>query len=135
MIKEHLRKMTYHVTRYYPNHEDRTETARYRATRHQLVDVEKRSCAVCGTREHLECHHYYVEWADSNAVDWKSFQRQHPDLVDWSQFDDPKDFVDCPENMMILCATHHRHVNHGIHAVPFPSWQLQRHMRAGFKFA
>ena len=131
----HLRRMTYHVTRYYPDHEKRAETALYRRTRHQLVVVEKRPCWICGTRQTLECHHFYVEWSDQNAVDWDKFMAAHPDLVDWAALDDPSDFVDMVPNMTILCAKHHRHVNHGIHMVPYPSWELQRHMKAGFKFA
>lgn len=134
-MKEHLRRMTLHITRYYPNHEDRTETSEYRRTRHQLVNVEQRGCWVCGTRKNLECHHFYVEWADANAVDWFEFQRRHPDLADWTKFKDPKEFVDSPANMRILCARHHRHVNHGIHAMDYPSWELQAWDKSQFQFA
>lgn len=127
--------MTMHVTRYYPDHEHRTETPEYRSTRRQLIEIEDQPCWVCGIREHRECHHFYVEYSDQNAVDWDAFQRRHSDLVDWSTFDDPKQFVDSPANMRILCAKHHRHVNHGIHAMPYPSWELQAWDKAAFRFA
>jgi len=134
-MKEHLRKLTLHIRRYYPNHEDRTETAEYRATRRYLIDEQKYPCWVCGTRLHLECHHFYVEWADANAVDWDSFRKRHPQLAPWDSFDHPAQFVDHRSNMRILCAKHHRHVNHGIHCMDYPSWELQAWDKAAFVFA
>lgn len=130
---EHLRRFTIHITRYYPDHEDRHATELYRHTRHQLIVVERIPCWVCGTHEKLETHHYYVEWADQRAVDWDIFMQEYPSIVDWSEYrDDPARFVDCRANMLVLCAKHHRHVNYGIHCLTYPDWQLLCHERPGY---
>lgn len=133
VIGEHLRRVTIHITRYYPDHEDRVASEEYRHTRHQLIVVQQLPCWICGTRDKLESHHFYVEWADQNAVDWDVFQKRHPNVVDWSQYrDNPARFVDSPENMRILCAKHHRHVNHGIHCLTYSDWELQAWPKPGY---
>jgi hypothetical protein len=37
--------------------------------------------------------------------------------------------------MRILCEKHHRGINHGIHMIPLPVWEMQRIKRDDFIFS
>ena len=132
--REHEVKETLTVDIYYPDHPPRVESSLFRHTRHQLLEVEKRGCWVCGVRAQLEVHHFHVEWADAEGVDWVRMRQLHP-RFHWQTFKEPADFVDAPYNMMVLCADHHRHRDRGIHMLPYPIWVMQRERRKDFVFA
>jgi hypothetical protein len=135
MIKnEHEEKGTIHFDICYPNHAPRTESALFRATKHHLVKVLDTPCWVCGTKEKREVHHFHIEWADSEGVDWEKMRALHP-AFDWSTFKEAADFVDSAYNMRVLCEKHHRGVNHGIHMLPYPMWIMQAVQRADFVFS
>lgn len=127
-LREHL-----DVDIYYPDHPPRTESALYRETHHLMIYVEKRPCWVCGTLEHRETHHFHIEWADANGVDWDRMRKLHPDF-NWSKFKEATDFVDSAYNMMVLCADHHRHRDRGIHMLPYPIWIMQAVCHSDFIF-
>lgn len=132
--REHEQTTTLHIDIFYPDHAVRTESALFRKTKHQLVAVLDTPCYVCGTKEHREVHHWHAEWADSEGIDWDKMRTLHP-AFDWSTFKEPSDFIDSEYNMKILCAKHHRGINHGIHMVPLPMWEMQRIQKADFVFS
>lgn len=132
ITNEHEFKESLVVDIFYPNHHPRKESNLFARTKHKMIDVEDTPCFVCGSKELREVHHFHLEWAFSDAVDWDIMKKIHPDF-DWTTFKSAEDFVDSEYNMMILCQNHHRHVNHGIHNLPFPIWEAQRYMKADFK--
>lgn len=128
---EHELKETLTVDVWYPDHALRKESNTFSRTKHHLVTVLDTPCFVCGCKNLREVHHFHVEWAFSDGVDWDHMRVLHPNF-DWTTFKTPEDFVDSEYNMMVLCQTHHRHVNHGIHNLPYPIWIMQRNAAKGF---
>ena len=93
---EHLQKQTLTVQVYVPDHPDRTATPIFAATRRKLIENNPAACCyICGTRDALELHHYWVEWCDSTAVDWGKVRQLVPSF-DWNTFDPtkPEMFID-----------------------------------------
>lgn len=133
-MKEHELKMTVLVDVFYPDHLPRTESPMFARTKRHLVHDLDTPCWICGTKEGREVHHFHVEWADADGVDWDRMRTLHPGF-DWSTFKVPADFVDSPYNMLVLCAKHHRGKGHGIHLLPYPVWIMQRNQRADFVFS
>jgi len=129
---EHELKGSAEFDVWYPDHPPRSESATFRATRKLLIESGTGECFICGAKDDLEAHHWYVEWAFADAVDWARMETLYPDF-NWSEFKEPEDFVDSPFNMVILCEEHHRHKNHGIHNLPYPIWVMQKHKKAGFQ--
>ncbi|WP_431822223.1 hypothetical protein [Burkholderia sp. F1] len=56
---------------FYPDHEPRTESATFRASKRAMKKESGYVCAVCGDDQAVESHHRFFEWAFSNAIDWK----------------------------------------------------------------
>lgn len=133
-ILRHMLASTMSFRVWYPAHEQRTESALFRATRRKMIDENKTPCMVCGTRDKLELHHWLVEWAYANAVDWRKMRKLHPQF-DWSQFKEAADFVDSEYNCRVLCVKHHRLHAYGIHNLPYPIWREQMHMPDDWTFA
>ena len=122
---------------WYPAHEARAESATYRASRKALIEDDPDACCrVCGSKHNLETHHFYVEWAFANAVDWDKMRELHPSF-DWASFKEPEDFVDSVYNLSpgVLCRKHHRLHAFGIHNLPYPVWLEQRHKPDDWRFA
>jgi hypothetical protein len=148
----HYMKMTSHFIACFPPHERRKNTNIYNHTHHQLCHVQDMPCFICGKTHKtdgiaLETHHFYIEKAAQNAVDWIAFGNSAKNLYniqtgqhigskyDWSCVaKNPDLFVDSPDNMIVLCKEHHISGNKGIHHVPFPNWILQKYPRDGFQF-
>ena len=131
---EHEYKETLTVDVFYPEHVQRTESALFRETKHTLIDKDDKPCMVCGSRENREVHHWFVEWAYANSIDWKKMQAYFTDF-DWSSFKEPSDFVDSEYNCRVLCMTHHRAKDAGIHMIPYPIWLEQLHKTRAFVFS
>lgn len=141
----HLHKVTLVEEEFVPDHPGpRRESKLFERTKHHLVAVLKTPCWICGTHDNLEVHHFHCEWSMADSQDWSEqpwvedhgdgwvihhqtgkMREVHPDF-NWSTFTKPEDFVDSEYNMMVLCATHHRHKDHGIHAMTYPAWIAQR---------
>lgn len=132
-MSEHEVKLTMTVDLFYPDHPPRTESPLFARTKHHLVSVLDTPCRVCGTKELREVHHFHAEWADADGIDWDHMRVIHP-LFDWSTFKDASDFIDSEYNMMVLCQKHHRHVDHGIHNLPYPDWIMQENKLSSFQF-
>ena len=135
------------ITRYkvhFPHHDPRKNSAIYNRTHAHMRHMP---CFICGKIfEHVETHHFYIEKAAQNAIDWKVFgefakhcyniQTGEPlDQFDWSEVaQNPDLFVDSQLNMITLCKEHHTSGAYGIHHVPFPDWILQKFPKNGFQF-
>ena len=134
---EHEQKETITVDRFYYNHPPRKESSLFRHTKHQLIVVEDTPCWICGSKMSREVHHMTVEWADAEAVDWSEDSNIRKDFPNfpWAAFQEPEDFVDSRWNMRVLCKKHHIGKDHGIHALPYPIFQIQRYKKADFVFS
>jgi hypothetical protein len=94
----------------------------------------------------VETHHFYIEKAAENAIDWKVFGKfadqcyniqtgESLAKFDWNEVaKNPDLFVDSEQNMIVLCKQHHTSGPYGIHHVPFPDWILQKFPKDGFQF-
>lgn len=134
MNNEHEMREQITIDIFYPDHSPRTESPLFTQTKHHLIKVLNTPCWICGSKENREVHHFHVEWADADGVDWDKMRTLHPNFP-WSTFKEPKDFVDSEYNMMVLCEKHHRGKDHGIHLLPYPIWIMQREQKADFVFA
>lgn len=141
--------MSNHYVVNYPVHEKRTETSIYRKTRKEMSHLP---CFICGRMKgdnntSLETHHFYIEKAATNAIDWEKFgvfaKNTHHiqtgenigEKMDWKKVESNPDlFVDSRHNMIVLCKQHHTSGNTGIHHVPFPDWISQKFAVDGFQF-
>ncbi len=128
---EHELRETLSVDVFYPDHAPRKESNLFARTKHRLIEVLDTPCWVCGSKAAREVHHMIIEWAFADAIDWSKVKADYPDF-DWATFKEPGDFVDSAYNMRVLCATHHRGADRGIHAIPYPIWLAQRYVKAGF---
>jgi len=131
-IKGHLRKLTLKIAVYYPEHERRTESEEFRKTKYRLIEIEDRGCFICGSKEKREVHHFYIEWALKDAVDFEQFKRDYPQFKKYKTVDD---FVDSVDNMMVLCQIHHRHKDKGIHCMDYPEWRIQKYLKEGYVYS
>ena len=131
-LDRHEVKDSFEIDVWYPYHEKRTSSSTFKRTVKKLIKEEDIPCWICGSKENRECHHFYIEWAYANAIDWNKVKIDHPDF-DWSSFKESEDFIDSPYNMKVLCISHHRGKNHGIHRVPYPIWQVQKYIKDDFK--
>lgn len=131
---EHAIHETIAIDVFYPDHPPRTESAVFVATKkhwHAAGAV----CCVCGTPHAVEIHHRFIEWADSDGVDWARVRALHPDF-DWASYSAPADFVDSVYNTEPLCEKHHRGpAPHGKHFTPEPIWNMQKYQRADFIYS
>ncbi|PRC92688.1 hypothetical protein [Solimicrobium silvestre] len=131
---EHEIHETITIDVFYPDHPPRTESKVFKATKkhwHQLGAV----CGVCKTKEKVEIHHKFIEWADSEGTDWDKVRLEHPDF-DWASFKDDPDFIDSVYNTEPLCEKHHRGpAPHGKHFTPEPIWNMQKYQRADFVYS
>lgn len=55
---------------FYPDHEPRTESAIFRASKREMKAEGGYVCAICGDEEKVESHHRFFEWAYSHAVNF-----------------------------------------------------------------
>ncbi|PUA19568.1 HNH endonuclease [Glaciimonas sp. PCH181] len=131
---EHEFKEMIAIDIFYPDHPPRTESKLFAQTKRHLVKVLDTPCWVCGVKDKREVHHFHAEWADADGIDWDKMRVLHPNFP-WSTFKEPSDFIDSEYNMMVLCETHHRAKDRGIHMMPYPIWIMQREQRADFVFA
>jgi hypothetical protein len=129
-----------------PPHPPRTETPRYRAAHHQLVVVEDRPCTVCGVRQStlhdptqnpfkaraLETHHYPIERSLVDACDWRKVAAVYPAVTGPEAL---MEWVDSPDNLLVLCDVHHRSLSMGIHHLVVQDWMIQRFLLAGYRVA
>ena len=139
---EHLQKQTLTILVFAPDHPDRTSSAVFGRTRDKLIKHNPAAkCYIdnehCDHDHPMELHHQFVEWCDSEAVDWRKVAELCPDF-EWEHFnpDHPETFVDSEANArMVLCKRHHVGKDHGIHMLPWPLWNLQKVKKKDFVFS
>lgn len=137
MTKEHIIHRTIHETFVDPDHASRHESEEFRKSKERLKEDGHYKCWVCGTKEHLQCHHFGSEWMFANVVD---FNKLKDFVEEWDPYGygkllrhRPITTVDDVRNMLYLCQDHHTGVDHaddksamGIHELPFPEWIMQK---------
>ncbi len=150
MLDDYDEKLTLKVEAIIPKRDDRTTTPLFKHTRVKLLAIQPR-CYVCGTKEHLEAHHYPIERSMANMTDWKKVQadaldgnlgatheqRSNANAFDFNGLDsDPYRFVDdMTVNGLILCKAHHTGKDEGIHDMPHSLWIAQKYGKEGYKFS
>ena len=80
----------------------------------------------------METHHWHLEYALMNASDPAKVALDFPD-VPVADVDAFRAWVDhSPENLLVLCAEHHRFGFTGIHAITYPIWVAQRYVKLDY---
>ena len=130
-LNEHEFKESFELDCWYPDHAKRVESPLFERTKHHLIDVQNVPCWLCGSLEHREVHHFILEWAYADAVDFEKVKADYP-TFDWASFKEPTDFIDSAFNMRVLCEVCHRGKGRGIHCLPFPVWVVKRYLKDGF---
>jgi hypothetical protein len=125
----HKLSETLHYSVNIPAHEPRAVSDVFRATRKQLVDIQCQGCIICGSKDNLEVHHWFLEWSLTDAADWSKVKKLHPSFPNWDKVDPNdsstfKNFTDSVYNCRVLCMIHHRAVGQGIHCLPYPLWSF-----------
>jgi hypothetical protein len=134
LANEHELRETITIDVFYPDHPPRKESAIFAATK-RYWHAQGAKCGVCGTDHQVEIHHKYIEWADTEGIDWAKVKALHPDF-DWSTFKEPADFIDSVYNTEPLCMKHHRGpAPHGKHFTPEPIWNMQKYKRDDFIYS
>lgn len=144
----HEEKETLAVDVNIPGHEERTTTALFTRSKHQLIAMlgDQARCFICNATAAeagapLEAHHHPIERSLANLIDWDRFREEQGDKYpsfDWSKFDpaDPLTFVDdMTVNGMLLCKKHHTGKDEGIHMLPYPLWIAQKWAKEGYQFS
>ena len=115
----------------YPEHIDRgsANTSEFDANKHRLVHKLGLGCWKCGGKDHLEVHHYIIEWSEWNNADPSKVLRI---MHQWDAYGFAADGMkggnplpqspDDLRNLMVLCMPCHRGAGLGIHQVPAPFW-------------
>jgi hypothetical protein len=122
---------------WYPPHDPRTASPEYKSVHHHLVYELDESCWICGVRqsqldkgEHMETHHWHVEWALVNRIDPAKILRDFLDMEE-ATAPDLRHWLDSEGNMLVLCMAHHRHGQVGIHEITYPAWVAQKWLGDG----
>jgi hypothetical protein len=137
-IAAHIEHLTIKIALYDPEHGNRKEApeSEFEQTKRVLRADGHYRCAVCGTTENLQVHHFLCEWSEWEDAD--------PELIwRWAQVFDiygyarklgraPIESPDDIRNMMVLCQPHHTGVDHadggtgiGVHYVVTPVFMAQ----------
>lgn len=135
MTAAHVVSRTLHESIAYPEHDPRKASAEYTKVHHHLVYELDEACWICGVRQsqlpkgqHMETHHWVLEWALANAADPAKILAGFPEM---GAADDPhlRQWLDSEANMLVLCARDHRGGLRGIHMVTYPAWVAQKYLR------
>ena len=123
-----------------PEHEERTESATFRASKKRLREDGHYECYVCGCKDNLQVHHYGGEWSLANDIDLAKLKDF---LEEWDVYgygkllkNVPLKSVDDIRNCMVLCQEHHTGGTadgsaNGIHNITFPAWISQKIAKNG----
>lgn len=118
---EHNQVRTLKELAHYEAHPERRESDEFRRIKEQLKR-EHRSCFIDNgyCEGQLEVHHAIVELSAAEGVDWQRVKKDYPNI----------DHADDIDQMMVLCAKHHRGRYTGVHNITYNIWLLQRYMTA-----
>ena len=133
----HTQTRTLTESVFYPPHDPRKASSEYKKVHHHLVYELDEPCWICGIRqselpdgEHMETHHWRIEWALVNRIDPAKILADFPVMREAT---DPalREFLDSEGNMLVLCSDHHRHGLIGIHSITYPAWVAQKWLKNG----
>src|SRR5580658_3347373 len=144
-VREHATTRRLMETIAYPDHDPRKASAEYARVHHHLVVVLDEPCWICGVRnstlgdpavnrrgaQHIETHHFRVEWSLANAVDPAKILADFPEMGSADE-EHLRAWLDSESNMLILCDVCHRHPHYGIHSISYPAWVVQRELLDGY---
>jgi hypothetical protein len=131
IVGAHAQSRVLHETIYYPTHPKRgAESAEFEQNKKEMI-LSGNACWICGgtaesTGKPLEGHHLNVEWSLINSVDLTKVQKYFSGVTNLQEF------LDSKENLMILCARHHRSNLYGIHMITMPAWIAPRIQNDGW---
>ena len=109
---------------------ERTESLLYRANRARLYAEGHGVCLICKTKEDLQVHHMMCPYAKQRDVDYQKLKQtcESFDVYGYSaaMLGVPLTSVDDIRNLIVLCQSHHKRADHGIHNIPFADWLMQK---------
>ncbi len=116
---------TLHEDIIYPAHEKRTESELFAKNKRILVHEKDTPCWICGSKENREVHHL-IEWSLFPAIDPQKMLEilRFFDFYGYTKAD-PNTIPETPDdirNLLVLCETHHRGVDNGVHDLTLPIW-------------
>lgn len=140
----HDTKLTIATEEITPPHPPRTETAEYLKAHNFLIHQKKQGCLICGVNvdtlsdpaintvgaTQVESHHYPIERSLTSAVDPVKLHRDFPQVYDEASL---MQFVDSPANLLVLCDSHHRSIERGIHHLVVQDWAVMKYLRDGYE--
>lgn len=149
----HVERRTLHEAVAYPPHAPREQDSHYGVfhhAQHHLIHVLGVGCWVggatltqikaglpdghrCHGATQLEAHHAVAEFSGLSEIDWQKVAKDFPQAGIHSD-EDFLNFAESEGGLMIICDKHHRGPNHGIHAITYPAWLLDRYARDDYEF-
>jgi hypothetical protein len=127
------RNTTHHYLVHYPEHAPRESDPHYKdfdAYRRHNVDTAKCQFAV-ETGDATECqgglelHHSHIEFSMQNGVDLTRLEHAYPGV---SNPDEVGAWVESGENLIFLCAWHHRGAG-GVHSAASADFEASKFVR------
>lgn len=134
MTAAHDQKVTNSYVVHFPEHPPRESDPHYRdfeAYRRRTKDTA--GCAFAATRGGdtsecaggLELHHAHIEFSLQNGVDLALLERDYPGVSDPDQVGA---WIESPDNLLWLCAKHHRG-HGGVHHASASDWEAEKYVR------
>lgn len=130
MVAEHDQKITKSYVMHYPEHPPREEDPHYKdfeAYRRRTKDTAR--CAFAEeTGDDSECHgllelhHHYIEFSLQNGISFERLERKFPGISDPSK---AGEWVESAENLIYLCAFHHRG-HGGVHTAAAADYEASK---------
>ena len=124
---EHTEHLTFHTSVVIPEHGER-DTKTFRKNVEQLKKDGFYSCAICGSKEKTQVHHF-SEFCFEEITDFEKLKKilMIFDFYGYSakMKDKPIETIDDIRNLICLCQPHHTGKDMGVHYVPLPFFITQ----------
>jgi hypothetical protein len=133
MTDKHDQKITNAYTIHFPEHAPRETDPHYKDFEHYRKQTEATAQCQFGSDRGdfseceggLELHHSHIEFSMANAVDLKLLEHDYPGISDP---DKVGEWIESAENLVYLCAKHHRGVG-GIHHAAFADYTAEKYIK------
>lgn len=133
VVAAHDQAVTNHYTVHFPDHAPREGDPHYRDFEHyRRTHVATAVCQFAvETGDGSECegglelHHAHVEFSLQNGVDLQRLERRYPGISDPEQVGA---WVESGDNLIFLCAKHHRGPG-GIHHASASDWEAEHFVK------
>lgn len=137
VVAAHVEHRVLHDFAIDPDHDSRTESAQFIASKERLKADGHHVCYICGTDQSIQVHHRAGEYMFNNVVDYDKLKEfcEEWDIYGYGRLlrKQPITSVDDIRNQLCLCQSHHTGVNHmdgnggtGVHSLSFNSWIMQK---------